>query len=396
MAFMEQWKEYKIGDIVEANIDQLSAKDDWEKALYLDTGNITENRIDEIQEFVCSELPSRARRKVKDGDIVFSTVRPNQRHYGYINNPPTNLLVSTGFAVLSANRDIVCPKFLYYWLCRDEIVDYLQNIAEQAVSAYPSLKASDICDLFIKLPAFEEQRRIAAILSSLDDKIEVNRRINDNLEQQAQALFRSWFVDFEPFGGTMPKDWSEKSLADIAVYMNGLAMQKYPSTSVKESLPVLKIKELGQGFCDKSSDSCSKAAIGDKYIITDGDVIFSWSGTLMVKIWTGGECGLNQHLFKVSSSTFPKWFYYLWTKHHNARFVRIAKDKAVTMGHIKRGELDKAKVLVPTEDIMARATAIFTPILDLQIQVNKQTTCLAQLRDTLLPKLMSGELSFKC
>jgi len=292
-----------------------------------------------------------------------------------------------------ANED-VDTRFFYYLLSQQAFFDYVMSGSKGC--KMPRGDKKQIMQWGVKLPTFEEQRRIAAILSSLDDKIEVNRRINDNLEQQAQALFRSWFVDFDPFGGTMPKDWSEKSLADIAVYMNGLAMQKYPPTATEESLPVLKIKELGQGFCDKSSDSCSKAAIGDKYVITDGDVIFSWSGTLMVKIWTGGECGLNQHLFKVSSSTFPKWFYYLWTKHHNARFVRIAKDKAVTMGHIKRGELDKAKVLVPTEDIMARATAIFTPILDLQIQVNKQMTCLAQLRDTLLPKLMSGEISVKC
>lgn len=178
---MEEWKRYNIGEIVTTNIEQFSTKDDWEKALYLDTGNITENIIEEIQELPISKLPSRARRKVKDGDIIFSTVRPNQRHYGYISNPPSNLLVSTGFAVLSVKQNIVNSKFFYYWLCRNEVVEYLQNIAEQAVSAYPSIKVTDICELDIELPSLKVQRKIASILSALDDKIELNRRINDNL-----------------------------------------------------------------------------------------------------------------------------------------------------------------------------------------------------------------------
>ena len=192
---MEQWKKCKIRDIVEVNAAQYTSKDNWEKALYLDTGNITENKIDEMQEFDCSSLPSRARRKVKHGDIIFSTVRPNQKHYGYITNPVPNLLVSTGFAVISVNQELANSKFIYYWLSQDEIVEYLHNIAEQSVSAYPSIKASDICNLEIKLPPLEYQSKVASILSTLENKISLNRRINGNLEQQAQALFNHYFIE---------------------------------------------------------------------------------------------------------------------------------------------------------------------------------------------------------
>lgn len=179
---MEQWKKCKIRDIVEVNAAQYTSKDTWEKALYLDTGNITENKIDEMQEFDCLSLPSRARRKVKHGDIIFSTVRPNQKHYGYITNPVPNLLVSTGFAVISVNQELANSKFIYYWLSQDEIVEYLHNIAEQSVSAYPSIKASDICNLEIKLPPLEYQSKVASILSTLENKISLNHRINDNLK----------------------------------------------------------------------------------------------------------------------------------------------------------------------------------------------------------------------
>ena len=157
-------------------------------------------------------------------------------------------------------------------------------------------------------------------------------------------------------------------------------------------MPVLKIKELGQGNTDDSSEMCSPSLIGEKFIIDDGDIIFSWSGTLMVKVWCGGKCGLNQHLFVVEPKDYPHWFAYQWTRHHLDNFIHIAKDKAVTMGHIKRGELDKAKVVVPDGTSMAAIDSMMKP-LHSQIISNKiESRRLASLRDTLLPHLMPGEL----
>ena len=217
----------------------------------------------------------------------------------------------------------------------------------------------------------------------------------------AQALYKARFIDFEPFAGgefeeselgSIPKDWKVVSLSSIADYINGLAMQKYRPTDGESGLPVLKIKELGQGFTDDSSELCSPSLIGSKYIIDDGDIIFSWSGTLMVKVWCGGKCGLNQHLFVVEPKDYPEWFVYLWTKHHLDNFIHIAKDKAVTMGHIKRGELDKAKVIVPDEINMATIDSIMRPLHNQIISNMKESRRLASLRDTLLPHLMSGEL----
>ena len=180
---MEEWKKYRIKDICLVNTDQYSVKEDWETVLYLDTGNITENHISDIQMFShpSDDLPSRARRKVKHDDIVFSTVRPNQRHYGILNHPANNLLVSTGFMVLTANPEIADPYFVYYYLTQSELIDYLQGVAEQSVSAYPSLKSSDIEEIEIALPSLAEQKRISSVLRTLDSKIELNTRINHNL-----------------------------------------------------------------------------------------------------------------------------------------------------------------------------------------------------------------------
>ena len=282
----------------------------------------------------------------------------------------------------------VDKNYLYYYLCQDVFYSYIRNHIDSE-TAQPNISANSIGEFTLTLPPLDEQRRIAGILGSLDDKIELNRRINANLEAQAQALFRSWFVDNDNQLG----QYKTKRLTDIAQYLNGLAMQKFPPESLQNSLPVLKIKELGQGLCDTSSDRCS-TSIKPEYIITDGDIIFSWSGTLLVDVWCGGKCGLNQHLFKVTSDNYPQWFIFYWTKHHLDKFIRIAKDKAVTMGHIKRCDLASSEVKVPEKQILEYLNKIFTPLFDSIIAHRVENRKLWALRNTLLPKLLSGEI--KC
>lgn len=179
-------------------------------------------------------------------------------------------------------------------------------------------------------------------------------------------------------------------MIDIADYLNGLAMQKYRPSIGETGIRVLKIKELRQGCCDDNSDLCSPN-IKSEYIIHNGDVIFSWSGSLLVDFWCGGICGLNQHLFKVTSSKYDKWFYYAWTKHHLDHFIAVAADKATTMGHIKRNELAKAEVLIPNEIDYNRIGNLLQPIYNLIIANRIENKKLAETRDILLPKLMSGE-----
>ena len=285
-------------------------------------------------------------------------------------------------------------KFLYY---------YLKNFNFNALnvgSAVPSLTVPVLNDIDIKLPSTDKQSDIVGILSSLDAKIETNNKLNEKLEEMAQAIFKSWFMDFEPFKdkpfhetelGMIPEGWEVVSLCDIANFTNGLAMQKYRPNDDEAYLPVLKIKELRQGFCDDTSEICTND-ISEDYIAEDGDVIFSWSGTLLVDIWCGGECGVNQHLFKVTSEKYNKWFYYYWIKKHLEEFIRIAKDKAVTMGHIKREHLRNALVVVPDNKTMHNADKIFSPIINRIIESRIESKRLASLRDTLLPRLMSGEI----
>lgn len=330
--------------------------------------------------------------KLYDGPSILIPRKGTLNNIMFVDNPFWT--VDTMFWSI-INTDKVDPKFLFYSICKRDFAS--MNVG----SAVPSMTVNILNDIQISYPKnIEDQRRIASILSSLDRKIELNNKINADLEEMAQAIFKNWFVDFEPFKdgkfvdselGMIPEGWKVGRLTEIASYMNGLAMQKFPPENDEDSLPVLKIKELGQGFCGTDSDRCS-CNIKDECKIHNGDVIFSWSGTLLVDVWCGGDCGLNQHLFKVTSKDYPKWFYYYWTKHHLQEFIHIAKDKAVTMGHIKRGHLEEAMVAIPDNDSMEKAHELFEPILSKMISLRLESSRLSLLRDTLLPRLMSGEL----
>ncbi|MCF6229735.1 MAG: restriction endonuclease subunit S [Gammaproteobacteria bacterium] len=272
--------------------------------------------------------------------------------------------------------------FLYYVFYNKDFQYFLTAIATG--TTIPNVPLKGIREYTFPLPPLPEQKAIAEVLSSLDDKIDLLHRQNKTLEQMAETLFRQWFVEEAGEG------WGEKPLSSIANFLNGLACQKFPPKNEVNKLPVLKIKQLRNGFSD-DSDWCT-TEVKAKYIVENGNVIFSWSASLMVKIWNGEKCILNQHLFKVTSDEFPKWFYYLWSKHHLAEFVSISSSHATTMGHIKRGDLDNAMVLVPSPDEIDELSEIFTPLLDKIISNNKSLKNLASLRDTLLPKLMSGEV----
>lgn len=320
---------------------------------------------------------------LKEGDIVFSRVGSVDR-CSYVDKTHEGWMFSGRCLRVRPNTEID-SEYLYYYFCLDEIKEFVRNIAVGATM--PSINTKLLGEVTVRLPNLVQQKKIVDVLSAIDGKIKVNRKINDNLYAQAKAIFSNYFINID----TIPTGWEKGSLLDIASYLNGLAMQKFRPSESETGLPVLKIKELRQGFCDTDSELCSPG-IKSEYIIKDGDVVFSWSGSLLVDIWCGGTCGLNQHLFKVTSKIYDKWFYYLWTAHHLDRFIAIAADKATTMGHIKREELAKAEVLIPSDIDYQNIRSIIAPIFDLIISNRIEAHKLAALRDELLPKLMSGEL----
>ncbi|QJC57140.1 hypothetical protein HC248_02456 [Polaromonas vacuolata] len=280
-----------------------------------------------------------------------------------------------------------------------------------------TLNLKDIRKLPIPLPTDAEIKWISGISEALTNRITLLRETNATLEAIAQALFKSWFVDFDPVRakmqgrapqgmdeataalfpdgleesalGSVPKGWRVQSLDTIAAFLNGLALQKFPPTGHSD-LPIIKIAQLRKGN-SVGSDQASRN-IKPEYVVKNGDVLFSWSGSLEVEIWCGGEGALNQHLFKVTSEAFPKWFYFFWTRHHLADFRQTAASKATTMGHIQRGHLTAAKVCISTAAVLNAANSVLEPIVAILIQNSLQAQSLVTLRETLLPRLISGQL----
>ena len=309
----------------------------------------------------------------------------------------------------------VDTRYLYYVMCTTEYRD--EVLASATGTTVKHTSPERIGRFAFKLPPLPEQRAIAHILGTLDDKIELNRRMNQTLEEMARAVFQDWFVDFGPVRaklegrepymppdlwdlfpdrlvdselGEVPEGWEVRGLDEIADYRNGLALQKFRPQGNEDRLPVVKIAQLRSGRSD--GGEWAKAAIIPDCIIDDGDVVFSWSGSLMVKVWCGGQAALNQHLFKVTSREYPKWFYLRCIEAHLSDFQDIAVDKATTMGHIKREHLNDAKCVVPNQTILVAADETFANLLSQQISINLQSRALANQRDALLPKLVSGEL----
>lgn len=344
-----------------------------------DDGTLNMNDLKSVDD------PNASKYILHPNDIVFArTGASTGRNYFYDGSDGT--FVYAGFLIkFSLDPQKVNPVYIKYYCQSTQYRNWIKSFSTGSTRG--NINAQTLGNMDIPLPSREQQDFIVRVLSPIDEKIKLNQKINDNLYAQAKAIFEQQFIDLE----TIPDGWKKGNLLDIANYLNGLAMQKYRPNEDEVGLPVLKIKELRQGSCDNSSELCSPN-IKPEYIIHDGDVIFSWSGSLLVDIWCGGTCGLNQHLFKVTSNTYDKWFYYLWTAHHLERFIAIAADKATTMGHIKRGELAKAEVLIPSDEDYKAINSLMNPLFNLIIANRIEARKLADLRDELLPKLMSGEI----
>ncbi|MEB5647486.1 restriction endonuclease subunit S [Staphylococcus saprophyticus] len=343
--------------------------------------------------------------KPQSGDIIITRVGT----YGNIAlvTNDKRFCLGQNTVILNVDKKIIDNKYLFYYLTSSMGQQQIESKVTGSTQKTISLKS--LKEINIIRHDYYKEKQIGNLLYKIDNKINNNKQIIANLEELSQTLFKRWFVDFEfpdengnPYksnGGEMvdselgaiPKGWNVKNLDDIANYMNGLAMQKFKPTDNQNSLPVVKIKELKNGSTDENSNRCT-SEIPEKALIVDGDIIFSWSATLLVKMWCGGKAGLNQHLFKVSSDKYPKWFYYYWTKRYIDYFIGIANDKATTMGHINRKHLSHAKILTPNDQTLEKFSRTFDDLLEKELSVSKESKRLTELRDTLLPKLMSGEI----
>lgn len=383
-----EWKEYLLGDlgrVVTGNTPSKNNPEEWGELIPFITPSDYKNYHKKAFESI------RMLSKIGANRFVKKILPPNSILVTCIGFDMGKVIMNGVDAVtnqqinsLIPNTELVDNDFLYYNLVG--LHETLTLLGSDS-TIVRILNKSDFENITTRIPPLLEQRAIASVLSSFDDKIDLLHRQNATLEALAETLFRQWFVE------EAHEEWEEKSLSGIATFLNGLACQKYLPKNELDKLPVLKIKELRNGFAD--DHDWATTDVKEEYIVENGDVIFAWSASLMVKIWDGEKCVLNQHLFKVTSDKYPKWFFYYWCKLHLQNFISISESHATTMGHIKRGDLDEAVVVVPSKAELSKIDEAMTPLLDKVISNNIKLRTLSNLRDTLLPKLMSGEVRVK-
>lgn len=360
---------------------------------------------------------------VREGDLVF----PHRGAIGEVGIVPGDrerYLLSSSLMSLKCDGSKVDSLYLYYFFKSHEGKHQLLKNASQVGTPGIGQPLSSLRSIELRLPPLALQKEIATILGNLDNKIELNRRMNETLDTIARVIFKSWFINFDPVKAkangestesicqrlgltpellalfpssfedseleAIPEGWAVRGLDSIASYLNGLALQKYPTVEHQPWLPVIKIAQLRAGHTLTADRASSEVPV--EYVIEDGDVLFSWSGSLEVEIWCGGQGALNQHLFKVTSDEFPTWFYFLWTKHHLSAFRDIAANKATTMGHIQRKHLSQAKAICPPMELIFEMSKIIRPIFEMVISNRLEAAKLVTTRNTLLPELLSGAL----
>ena len=350
-----------------------------------------------------------------DEDLIMSHINSRQflgRTVIYLKKGSETIIHGMNVLRIKTKRDLLNPYYAYYYFKTPHFRKAIDNIRTDAINQ-SSINTNNIKDIKIHIPDLVSQEKVVGILRGLDKKIEENEVMNAELEAMAKQLYDYWFVQFDfpdengnPYkssGGKMvynptlkreiPAGWEVKNLFYIAKYYNGLACQNYRPSEGEDSLPVIKITEMHNGFTSETERA--SVNIPAEAIIENGDVLFAWSASLEVMLWGLGKGALNQHIFKVTSNNgFPKSYYYYQLLEYVGHFKKIAEAKKTTMGHITKDHLEQSQIVVPpTTDLPNQLEEKLEPIMDKIVSLSSERIYLTHLRDSLLPMLMNGQVT---
>ena len=409
---MSNWRNIEIGKVIDFNPSESIKKETIAKKIPMDKLTVFEKKI---KGFEFSEY--KAGPKFRNGDTLVAKITPclenGKTAQVDILEDDEVAFGSSEFIVLRENEHTI-NDYIFY-LAKSPAFRKRAISCMEGTSGRKRVNEGALKLQVLPIPDKTTQQKIAKVLSDLDAKIELNNKINAELEAMAKTLYDYWFVQFDfPFvtssgvekpykssGGKMvwkeelkreiPDEWEVKTLLDIASFVNGLACQKFRPNENEDSYRVIKIREMGTGFTENSEFVSTN--IPEKVIINNGDVLFSWSATLDVKIWTGGTGALNQHIFKITSNDFPKSYYYFELLNYLQHFKMQAELRKTTMGHITQDHLRQSRITIPSTNLINKLDKILKPILDKKVKLEEENQELALLRDWLLPMLMNGQVS---
>ena len=382
---MEEWKEYRIGDVCDTISD--TYRGNAENVILINTSDVLEGKCLNHIKVPNKDLKGQFKKTFRKDDILYSEIRPANKRYAYIDFDATDYIASTKLMVIRHNERIL-PQYLFYILKSQAVLDELQMLAESRSGTFPQITFSEVANMEIKLPPIEQQRRILGVLKSLDDKIEVNRRINENLEQQAQALFKSWFVDFEPFKdqpfveselGMIPQGWRVQGLGEVS-RMNAGGDKPIVISDVPTEL--CKVPIYSNGL-----DNDGLYGFTNEARIIEPAVTISARGTIGdVNLRLTPYCPIVRLISIIPNPSIHVYYLYYALKNKRIEGVGTTQQQ-LTVPNFKR-----EKIIIPTSGVIDSFKIILEPIIKKK-RVNKiESRRLAELRDTLLPRLMSGEL----
>ena len=405
---MSNWRNVEIGKVIDFNPSESIKKGTIAKKIPMDKLTVFEKKIKGFEFSEYSAGP-----KFRNGDTLVAKITPclENGKTAQVDVLEENEVAfgSSEFIVLRENENTI-NDYIFY-LAKSPAFRKRAISCMEGTSGRKRVNEGALKLQVLPLPDKFTQQKIAKVLSDLDSKIEINNKINAELEAMAKTLYDYWFVQFDfpdangkPYkssGGKMvwneelkreiPVGWEVGTLLDIADFVNGLACQKFRPNENEDSYRVIKIREMGTGFTENSEFVSTN--IPDKVIIHNGDILFSWSATLDVKIWTGGTGALNQHIFKITSNDFPKSYYYFELLNYLQHFKMQAELRKTTMGHITQDHLKQSRITIPSFDLINKLDKIIKPILDKKVKLEEENQELISLRDWLLPMLMNGQVS---
>ena len=394
---------HTIGEICNINALSIRKGEHPKQILYLDTANLVEGRICKLQEINFADAPSRAQRKINNDTILYSSVRPNLKHFGIMKSMPSNVIVSTGFITLDVkDKSLFSPEYIYYLLTQQGVVDYLQGIAQNGVSAYPSINPSDIANLKFNFPSLSDQEHIASVLTNIDRKIALNRQINDNLEAMARQLYDYWFVQFDfpdengrPYkssGGKMV--WNEKLKREMP--------EGWKICPLSELLKINDARRIPLSNKQRAERQCIYPYYGatgimdyvDDFLFDEDLLLLAEDGStsdgkghpIVQYIW--GKNWVNNHAHILKPKYAGQLYYYYFV----LKQIPVALiETGSIQKKISQQNLLSYRVAVSPENLIQAFSNVANVLQEQRKKNFDAIDCLTKQRDALLPLLTNGQ-----
>ncbi len=409
----DHWIKTKLSFLIDTISETYKFRSDT-KVVLINTSDILEGKVNNHLKIFPENVAGQFKKTFRKNDILYSEIRPDNKRYAYIDFESKNYVASTKLMVLRKKNELVDNQFIYQLLKSNDTLSKLQVIAESRSGTFPQITFTELSNLEINLPSLKEQKAIASILSSLDDKIELNNKINKNLEEMAQALYKRWFVDFEfpnedgePYkssGGEMveselgliPKGWEVESIGESSIsklISSGIkefnGTKKYIATADVTNLSITSfVTEID--FKKRPSRANMQPIAGSLWFAKMKD------SRKMIRVSKSSRYLIDKCILSTGFAGLfaPKYSNYIWTILTTKDFDDTKNNlcNGTTMQAINNENINRIKILIPDTKTLDLFESISEPIFE-KIQFNEmESNKLAKSRDELLPKLMNGEI----